>query len=93
MKTLSWRQKFLLKKVIKKKCQVFQQLGYSSVNEDELINYLLAYRWRHKEKMTLKARRKDIQQIEPNDFFDFQQLKAQTSTLQLNDWHDLEDLF
>lgn len=93
MKTLSWRQKLLLKKIIKKKCQAFHQMGYVSVNEDDLIHYLLTYRWKHKDKMSLKDCREDIQRIKPNEFFDFQQLIAQTSPLQLHDWHDLEDLF
>ncbi|WP_271495213.1 post-transcriptional regulator [Enterococcus sp. 5H] len=90
---LSWHQKILLKKELKAKCQFFQQLGYSSVNEAELMNYLVGYRWKKNTPQSLKACREDILHIEPNEFFDYQQLKAQTSSLKINDWHDLEDLF
>ncbi|MTD37508.1 hypothetical protein GIX45_02445 [Erwinia sp. CPCC 100877] len=93
MKTLSWHQKVLLKKEIKLKCLSFQQLGYSAVNEADVMNYLVAYRWKKKQPKTIKDCRKDISAIKPNEFFDYQQLVAQTSSLQLKDWHDLEDLF
>ncbi|WP_086329125.1 post-transcriptional regulator [Enterococcus sp. 4G2_DIV0659] len=90
---LSWHQKFLLKKELKAKCQSFQQLGYSSVNENELMNYLVSYRWKKKSPSSIKACKEDILHIEPNEFFDYQQLIAQTSSLTIKDWHDLTDLF
>lgn len=90
---LSWPQKILLKKELKAKCQWFKQLGYSSIDEAALTNYLLAYRWKKNAPSSLKACRQDISSIQPNEFFDYQQLKAQTSPLTLKDWHDLEDLF
>ncbi|MBO0423721.1 hypothetical protein JZO84_12625 [Enterococcus plantarum] len=90
---LSWHQKFLLKKELKIKCRSFQQLGYSSVNETELMNYLVSYRWKKNAPSSIKACREDILHIEPNEFFDYQQLIAQTSSLTIKDWHDLTDLF
>ena len=78
---LSWLQQKMLNKSIKKKCQNFRELGYSSINEEDLLTYLLTYRW------------KDIQKVKPNEFFDYQQLLAQTSKNPLRDWHDIEDLF
>lgn len=82
-----------MKKELKAKCQWFEQLGYSAVNEAELVNYLVAYRWKRHIPSSVKACRQDILSIQPNDFFDYQQLKAQTSSLTIKDWHDLEDLF
>ncbi|ALS02960.1 hypothetical protein ATZ33_16705 [Enterococcus silesiacus] len=90
---LSWHQKFLLKRELKITCRSFQQLGYSSVNETELMNYLVSYRWKKKAPSSIKACREDILHIEPNEFFDYQQLIAQTSNLTIKDWHDLTDLF
>lgn len=43
--------------------------------------------------VSLKACKEDVLAINPNDFFDYQQLIAQTSSYIINDWHDLEDLF
>lgn len=83
----------MLKKELKAKCQAFQHLGYSSVNEAELMNYLVSYRWKKMSPKSLKACREDILHIKPNEFFDYQQLIAQTSSLKIGDWHDLEDLF
>lgn len=93
IKKLSWHQKLLLKKEIKMKCQSFHQLGYSSVDEAALLNYLLSYRWKHQGKQSIKAYKEDILLVQPNEFFDYQQLVAQTTKMQFNDWHDIEDLF
>lgn len=41
---LSWLQQKMLNKSIKKKCQNFRELGYSSINEEDLLTYLLTYR-------------------------------------------------
>ncbi|MEO2443400.1 post-transcriptional regulator, partial [Enterococcus faecalis] len=43
--------------------------------------------------LSVKDCRKDIQKVKPNEFFDYQQLLAQTSKNPLRDWHDIEDLF
>nr|WP_276205074.1 post-transcriptional regulator [Enterococcus quebecensis] len=83
----------MLKKELKIKCHSFRQLGYSSVNETELMNYLVSYRWKKNAPSSVKACREDILHIEPNDFFDYQQLIAQTSNLKISDWQDLKDLF
>lgn len=45
---LSWLQQKMLNKSIKKKCQNFRELGYSSINEEDLLTYLLTYRWKKK---------------------------------------------
>ncbi|MGC6767303.1 post-transcriptional regulator [Enterococcus sp. LJL128] len=92
MKKLSWHQKMLLSKEIKTKCRSFHEDGYTSVNEQELLNYLLSYRWKSKPKLSIKECKNDILHIQPNDFFDYQQLIAQTSPFRFNDWHDIEDL-
>lgn len=36
---LSWLQQKMLNKSIKKKCQNFRELGYSSINEEDLLTY------------------------------------------------------
>lgn len=93
MVKLSWHQKLLLKKELKNKCQSFHQLGYTSVNEAELIDYLISYRWKKQKMDSIKACREDILHIKTNEFFDYQQLVAQTSSRTIKDWHDIEDLF
>ncbi|EHS8008738.1 hypothetical protein SOQ27_001566 [Enterococcus faecalis] len=90
---LSWLQQKMLNKSIKKKCQNFRELGYSSINEEDLLTYLLTYRWKKQTHLSVKDCRKDIQKVKPNEFFDYQQLLAQTSKKTLRDWHDIEDLF
>ncbi|MHC5227210.1 post-transcriptional regulator [Enterococcus sp. LJL99] len=82
-----------MKKDIKEKCSNFKQQGYLAVDEAELLNYLLSYRWKKKPKLSIKECREDILHIKSNDFFDYQQLLAQTKYVKINDWHDLEDLF
>nr|WP_269091995.1 post-transcriptional regulator [Enterococcus sp. BWR-S5] len=89
---LSWHQKVLLSKEIKMKCRSFQENGYQGVNENELLDYLLLYRWKNRQRLSIKECKRDILHIEPNDFFDYQQLVAQTSPFQLNDWTDIKDL-
>lgn len=93
IRKLSWHQRILLKKELKKKCQSFHQQGYPSVNEAELMEYLICYRWKKQEMDSIKACREDILHIEINEFFDYQQLVAQTSTQKIKNWHDVEDLF
>lgn len=90
---LSWLQQKMLNKSIKKKCQNFRELGHSSINEEDLLTYLLTYRWKKQTHLSVKDCRKDIQKVKPNEFFDYQQLLAQTSKNPLRDWHDIEDLF
>ena len=90
---LSWHQKLLLKKEIKNKCFDFEQQGYLSIDEEVFLNYLLSYRWKNKSKLSIKKCREDIFQVKSNDFFDYQQLLAQTKYVKIKDWHDLEDLF
>ncbi|WP_086350094.1 post-transcriptional regulator [Candidatus Enterococcus clewellii] len=89
---LSWHQKVLLSKEIKQKCRSFQDNGYRGVNETELLNYLLLYRWKNQQRLSIKECKRDILHIKPNEFFDYQQLVAQTSPFQWNDWKDIEDL-
>lgn len=83
----------LVKKELKLKCQFFQGLGYKSVNERELLNYVTEYRWKKKPPKSIVACRQDILSITPNEFFDYQQLKAQTSQFKINDPKNLNDLF
>nr|WP_245186948.1 post-transcriptional regulator [Enterococcus larvae] len=89
---LSWHQKVLLSKEIKLKCRSFQENGYQGVSETELLDYLLLYRWKNRQRLSIKECKSDILHIEPNDFFDYQQLVAQTSPFQLRDWTDIKDL-
>ncbi|MBO0470644.1 hypothetical protein JZO66_08805 [Enterococcus sp. DIV0242_7C1] len=93
MEKLSWRQRFLVKKELKTTCQSFRELGYSSVDEKELMHYLVSYRWKKSAPASIQACREDILHIKPNEFFDYQQLIAQTSKMTINDWQDLKDLF
>ena len=45
----------MLNKSIKKKCQNFRELGYSSINEEDLLTYLLTYRWKKQTHLSVKT--------------------------------------
>ena len=92
MKKLSWHQRVLLSKEVKMKCRSFHEDGYAAVEEADLFQYLLSYRWKNKQKLSIKECKNDILHVQPNDFFDYQQLIAQTSPFRLNDWTDIKDL-
>nr|WP_236671734.1 post-transcriptional regulator [Enterococcus sp. BWB1-3] len=81
-----------MSKEIKMKCRSFHEDGYNAVDEAQLLNYLIAYRWKDKAKLSIKECKSDILHIQPNDFFDYQQLMAQTSPFRFNDWKDIQDL-
>ena len=44
---LSWLQQKCSIKVLKE-VPNFRELGYSSINEEDLLTYLLTYRWKNK---------------------------------------------
>ncbi|WP_041363472.1 post-transcriptional regulator [Melissococcus plutonius] len=92
IKRMTWLQRLYLKRELREKCQSFHRLGYVAVDEKELWNYLATYRWKHHPISSLKARKEDISQIKPNDFFDYEQLIAQTTNFSFQNRQDIEDL-
>ncbi len=90
---LSWLQQKMLNKSIKKKCQNFRELGYSSINEEDLLTYLLTYRWKKQTHLSVKDCRKDIQKVKPNEFLTINNYWHRHQKNPLRDWHDIEDLF
>ena len=65
---LSWLQQKMLNKSIKKKCQNFRELGYSSINEEDLLTYLLTYRWKKQTHYLSKTVAKTFRRLSRMNF-------------------------
>ncbi|QQV79523.1 hypothetical protein JG559_08925 [Enterococcus faecalis] len=62
--------------------KIFRELGYSSINEEDLLTYLLTYRWKKSKPVYLsKTVAKTFRRLSRMNFFDYQQLLAQTSKI------------
>lgn len=85
--------KFRLKLALKAKCKVFHQSGYPAVTSQDIEVYLLYYRWRKKPLENIKEMLKDVQSFSTNEFFDYQQIKIQTSESDSSSLKDFSDLF
>ncbi|MBP1042960.1 hypothetical protein I6N95_18255 [Vagococcus sp. BWB3-3] len=88
----SWKDKLFLNKSVKTKCKEFHENGYSSVQELDLWEYLVTYRWVKNDGLTLSEKKQDVLTVTFNDFFDFQRIKAQTRDVKRFDWNDIEDI-
>lgn len=93
MVKLTWMQKIILKQAVKKKIQSFTRAGYQEILQPELLEFLLEYRWKRRKINDLSARLQDLKEVTANDFFDYQQLKIQTSAKTLAELDDFSDLF
>lgn len=81
-------KKWLLHPIIKERVTTFCAAGYQEVTVEELWQYVLEYRWKKRCPQTLQAMKIDLRQITPNNFFDYQQIKA----VQKKDFDDLNYL-
>lgn len=88
----SWKDKLFLNKAVKSKCNEFHENGYQSVQELDMWEYLITYRWVKNDGLTLAEKKQDVFLLTFNDFFDFQRIKAQTRDVRRFDWDDIQDL-
>mgnify|MGYP002738316957 CR=1 FL=1 len=73
-KPMTW----LLQGTVNNQVAYFLSLGYQDISEKDMWDFLLHYRWKKKKPETIKEMKTDIKKITPNDFFDYQQVKAMT---------------
>ena len=73
-KTTHW----LLQKTVKEQVQLFLKLGYQEVTEKDMWEFLECYYWKKNHPKGLKEMKLGIREITPNDYFDYQRLKAMT---------------
>lgn len=85
-------ERWWLRKPIRQKTREFQKLGYPNVREQELWEYVFSYKWKKQEPATVKEKKKYIATIRVNDFFDYQQIKAQVKIPEELDWQKIHDL-
>ena len=89
---MTWQEKLFLNKFVRHKCKEFHKSGYLTVNEEDLWCYLQDYRWKHTSKLTFSEKKKEIDEILFNDYFDYQRIQAQTKAPQEFDWDDMTDI-
>ncbi|MGM0125417.1 hypothetical protein IGI37_002816 [Enterococcus sp. AZ194] len=87
-------ERFIINQAYKTKIKEFHSTGYQAIGLEELKKYCSDYRWQKKKNLpTVKEKRMDILSIRPNEFFDYQQLKIQTTTQKFQELEDFSDLF
>ncbi|KAF1300998.1 MULTISPECIES: post-transcriptional regulator [Enterococcus] len=75
----------------KQKLREFAAAGYSSVTKEELLLFCQNYLWKKKQAVTFPQKKQLLLATTPNDFFDYQQIQAQTR--QQSSLDDFSDLF
>lgn len=86
-------QAILLTLPLRRKLKEFKKAGYEKVTIDELKKYCEAYLWKKKKAKTFLEKRQAIDEIKINAFFDYQQLRIQTTQKPLSEMDDYSDLF
>lgn len=71
----------------------FMDLGYQSISVTDLAHYFADYRWKKSIPDTLFEQIFQINQLEINDYFDFESLEAQTNKEVTLEDIDLSELF
>lgn len=77
---------------IEQKLKEFQRLGYHDIDKAEFQEFL-NYRWQQQHISSFFAKRRDLKRITANDFFDYEQLKVETTDDASFNWHQIDDLF
>lgn len=92
-KQLSWLTTLILHQTVRKKRKEFAQKGYTAITEQNIWEYIREFLWKRQVPTKLSEKKEQILAITVNDFFDYQQLKVQTSVQQEFDWQHMQDLF
>lgn len=88
----SFLEKTRINWALRKRVREFKKTGYSEITLAELQPFL-DYRWQRKKLTSLSDRLADIQAFSVNDYFDYQQIKIQTTQKSLDELEDFSDLF
>ena len=88
MKKLNKTTHWLLQKTVKEQVQLFLDSGYQEVTEKDMWEFLEYYYWKKKRPKALKELKLAIKEVTPNDYFDYQRLKAMTK----NEFEELDFL-
>lgn len=92
MRKVTVIEKVILSQPLKKKAHELQRLGYSTVNEQSLWEYVLNYYWKRNYPEKISEKKQQISNITANDFFDYLQIKAQVEETKSFDWSQIGDL-
>lgn len=87
-KKLNKATTWLLKGSVKEQVKELLADGYQEVTEQDMWDFLVNFRWKRERPDSIQGMKEDIKNITPNDYFDYQQLKAVTK----NSFDDLEHL-
>ena len=71
----------------------FNDLGYTTIESDDLAHYFADYRWKKSVPDNLFERIFQINQLSINEYFDFESLEAQTNKEISLDDINLSELF
>ena len=74
------------------KAKDFEKQGYASVTARDLWNYLISYRWKKGEPSLYYEVVSDIMDITPNQYFNYESVKAQVYDVKSIDKYDLSNL-
>lgn len=75
------------------KLREFLRLGYGNISEKDLWTYFTTYRWKKGRPEHYHQAVSDIMQATPNDYFNYETLKAQVYEVKSIDQLDLDGLF
>ncbi|MFW7432111.1 post-transcriptional regulator [Vagococcus carniphilus] len=88
MTKISRTKRWLLKSVVKDWLNKLASNGYQGVTENDVWEYLCEYRWKKSSPETIALIKEDIEKMTPNEFYDYQQMKA----MMTNDCQNIDDL-
>jgi hypothetical protein len=89
----SMLDRLLFKSELSTKIQKFRKMGYTGINEKDLLDYLVNYRWKNHNNWSNSKKKKDILAVQAYEFFDYQRILAQTSKEKIDEIKNLRDLF
>ncbi|MGO3731837.1 MAG: post-transcriptional regulator [Vagococcus sp.] len=85
-KKLSKGKRWLLRNVTRQQANSLSQLGYPAITEEDIMDYLVLFRWKQVMPDTLEKMKHDVMCVTVNDYYDYQQWRALTS----KEFHDLD---
>lgn len=90
---MTFWEKVCLNRSIKQKLAEFRQAGYDTIQLPEFIEYCENYLWPRGKATTIKAKKAALAKVTVYQYFDYQQLRIQTTQKAFSDLDDFSDLF
>ncbi|MFC0234196.1 post-transcriptional regulator [Vagococcus entomophilus] len=78
---------------IRRKYREFLKAGYTTITKEALWEYVTCFLWKREKPTRFLDKKQQILHMTANDFFDYQQIKAQVEDSRHFDWKNIEDLF